>query len=73
MGEENPEKLGVEVDNGDQGDRLVGEEVEYYYHDEEEEELSVSSDSEIEDALDWLDLKDDGEAVYEQHRRHGVR
>ncbi|OVA17499.1 RIO kinase [Macleaya cordata] len=38
----------------------VEEEVE---EEEEEEELSWSSDSEIGDALDWLDSKDDADAV----------
>ncbi|KAM4107656.1 hypothetical protein ACB094_04G162400 [Castanea mollissima] len=31
--------------------------------DEEEEELTWSSDSEVEEALDWLDSKDDGERI----------
>lgn len=30
---------------------------------EEEDELSYSSDSEIEEALDWLDSRDDGAAI----------
>lgn len=36
----------------------VGEEV-----DEEEEEGAWSSDSEVESAMEWLDLSDGGEAV----------
>lgn len=37
-----------------------GEEEE---EEDEEEELTWSSDSEIEEALDWLDSKDDGERI----------
>ncbi|KAJ4835224.1 hypothetical protein Tsubulata_021049, partial [Turnera subulata] len=50
--EEKPEQPKTEVLNGEEEDEV-----------EEEEEEVWSSDSEIGDALDWLDSKDDDEAV----------
>ncbi|KAI6706575.1 hypothetical protein NL676_009537 [Syzygium grande] len=65
MQEEESVEVGLETMNGGikEGEEgrvaEVGEEEE----EEEEEEEAWSSDSEIENALEWLDLKDGGEAV----------
>ncbi|KAI4364731.1 hypothetical protein MLD38_020786 [Melastoma candidum] len=58
-GVEIPVRLGVGGEE-EEDERRVTEEEE---GEEEEDEVAALSDSEIEDALDWLDLKDDGEAV----------
>ncbi|XP_059657399.1 uncharacterized protein LOC132303962 isoform X2 [Cornus florida] len=52
--------MSITVEKPEEGDRLVEEEVE---DEEEEEELSWSSDSEVGDALDYLDAKDDTNTV----------